>query len=74
MAHHRDFDPPSAGLRSLVARALEEDFGLLGDLTSIATIPDDATADAAIVARRYGVKCQITGNGPAASCPPFVGR
>ncbi len=50
-----DFDPPSAGLRTLVARALEEDFGLLGDLTSIATIPDDATAGAAIVARRYGV-------------------
>ena len=50
-----DFDPPIAGLRTLVARALEEDFGLLGDLTSIATIPDDATADAAIVARRYGV-------------------
>lgn len=50
-----DFDPPNAGLRTLVARALEEDFGLLGDLTSIATIPDDATADCAIVARRYGV-------------------
>lgn len=50
-----DFDPPAVGLRALVARALEEDFGILGDLTSIATIPDDATAEAAIVARRYGV-------------------
>ena len=50
-----DFDPPAVGLRTVVARALEEDFGILGDLTSIATIPDDATAEAAIVARRYGV-------------------
>ena len=47
-----DFDPPVAGLRTLVARALEEDFGLLGDLTSIATIPDDATADLTMSALR----------------------
>jgi len=50
-----DFDPPGAGLRALVARALEEDFGSLGDLTSIATIPEDATATATVVARRDGV-------------------
>ena len=37
------------------ARALAEDFGTLGDLTSIATIPEDATGAADIVARRYGV-------------------
>ena len=55
MSTQHDFDPPAVGLRSVVARALEEDFGILGDLTSIATIPDDARADAAIVARRYGV-------------------
>jgi nicotinate-nucleotide pyrophosphorylase (carboxylating) len=50
-----DYDPPAAGLRDLVARALAEDFGSLGDLTSIATIPEDATGAADIVARRYGV-------------------
>jgi nicotinate-nucleotide pyrophosphorylase (carboxylating) len=50
-----DYDPPAAGLRDLVARALVEDFGSLGDLTSIATIPEDATGAADIVARRYGV-------------------
>jgi nicotinate-nucleotide pyrophosphorylase (carboxylating) len=50
-----DFDPPAAGLRALVARALAEDLGSLGDLTSIATIPDDATGAGAVVARRFGV-------------------
>jgi len=50
-----DFDPPGVVVRELVARALAEDFGTLGDLTSIATIPDDATATANIVARRWGV-------------------
>jgi len=50
-----DFDPPIVVVRDIVARALAEDFGTLGDLTSIATIPEDATASATIVARRYGV-------------------
>jgi nicotinate-nucleotide pyrophosphorylase (carboxylating) len=50
-----DHDPPATVLRALVTRALEEDFGSLGDLTSIATIPEDATAAAAVVARRDGV-------------------
>ena len=50
-----DFDPPDVVVRELVMRALAEDFGTLGDLTSIATIPDDATATATIVARRWGV-------------------
>jgi nicotinate-nucleotide pyrophosphorylase (carboxylating) len=50
-----DYDPPASGLRELVARALAEDFGSLGDLTSIATIPEDAIGAADIVARRYGV-------------------
>jgi len=51
----RDYDPPAAGLRDLVARALAEDFGTLGDLTSIATIPEEAFGAADVVARRYGV-------------------
>jgi nicotinate-nucleotide pyrophosphorylase (carboxylating) len=50
-----DFDPPDVVVRELVTRTLAEDFGTLGDLTSIATIPDDATATATIVARRGGV-------------------
>ena len=50
-----DFDPPGTALRELVARALGEDLGVLGDLTSIATIPEDATASAAVVARGAGV-------------------
>ncbi len=50
-----DFDPPAVVVRELVSRTLAEDFGALGDLTSIATIPDDATATATIVARRWGV-------------------
>jgi nicotinate-nucleotide pyrophosphorylase (carboxylating) len=51
----RDFDPPAEVLRDVVARALAEDFGILGDLTSIATIPEEARGSAAVVARRYGV-------------------
>jgi nicotinate-nucleotide pyrophosphorylase len=41
-------------VRDAVARALAEDLGPLGDLTS-ALIPEAATADAAIVARAPGV-------------------
>ncbi|MBK5287601.1 MAG: carboxylating nicotinate-nucleotide diphosphorylase [Acidimicrobiia bacterium] len=44
-----------AGLRTLVSTTLAEDFGSLGDLTSIATIPDDAVGTGAIIARRFGV-------------------
>lgn len=38
-----------------VARALKEDFGDAGDITTNATIPAEAMAKAAIVARRTGV-------------------
>jgi nicotinate-nucleotide pyrophosphorylase (carboxylating) len=38
-----------------VTRALDEDLGRAGDVTSIATIPDDATARAVVVARQAGV-------------------
>src|SRR5262249_9776923 len=38
-----------------VDRALAEDLGRAGDVTSIATIPEDTTAQAAVVARREGV-------------------
>jgi nicotinate-nucleotide pyrophosphorylase (carboxylating) len=37
-----------------VARALKEDFGDAGDITTNATIPAEATAKAVIVARKSG--------------------
>jgi len=38
-----------------VTRALDEDLGRAGDITSIATIPDNASAHAVMVARQAGV-------------------
>ncbi len=40
---------------AVVTRALAEDLGRAGDVTSIATIPEDAHARAAVVARKAGV-------------------
>src|SRR6478735_1350282 len=51
----RDLDPPIHAVREVVARALAEDFGLLGDLTSIAVIDESATATGRFVARGEGV-------------------
>jgi nicotinate-nucleotide pyrophosphorylase (carboxylating) len=39
----------------VVTRALAEDLGRAGDVTSIATIPEDATGHATVVARKAGV-------------------
>src|SRR5262249_46585395 len=39
----------------VVARALAEDLGRAGDVTSIATIPAEARAHAVVVARKAGV-------------------
>jgi nicotinate-nucleotide pyrophosphorylase (carboxylating) len=47
-------DPPDAAVREVVARALAEDLGPLGDLTA-ALVPEDATARAEFVARSEGV-------------------
>ena len=44
-----------AAARTLVALALAEDLGTAGDVTSLATIPADATGRAAFVARKPGV-------------------
>jgi len=49
------FDPPPSVVSEVVAAALAEDIGLLGDLTSIACIRDDQTASASFVAREEGV-------------------
>jgi nicotinate-nucleotide pyrophosphorylase (carboxylating) len=50
-----EFDPPPGTVREVVRRALEEDFGTLGDLTSRAIIPEGARGTARFVARRGGV-------------------
>jgi nicotinate-nucleotide pyrophosphorylase (carboxylating) len=50
-----DLDPPANLVREVVARALAEDLGLLGDLTSIAVVEDTAIAAARFVARAEGV-------------------
>jgi nicotinate-nucleotide pyrophosphorylase (carboxylating) len=47
-------DPPLPAVRDVVARALAEDLGVLGDLTA-SLVPESATASAAIVARQDGV-------------------
>lgn len=46
---------PAVLVRTLVAAALAEDLGLVGDVTTNATIPASATARAVIAARRAGV-------------------
>lgn len=51
----RDLDPPHHLVRDVVARALAEDLGLLGDLTSIAVIDDATTGTATFVARSEGI-------------------
>jgi nicotinate-nucleotide pyrophosphorylase (carboxylating) len=50
-----DFDPPVSAVREAVARALAEDLGVLGDLTSTALIPADAVGTGHFVARVPGV-------------------
>ncbi|MHB1535129.1 MAG: carboxylating nicotinate-nucleotide diphosphorylase [Acidimicrobiales bacterium] len=47
-------DPPVSAVREVVARALAEDLGVLGDLTA-GLVPAAATVSAAIIARQDGV-------------------
>jgi nicotinate-nucleotide pyrophosphorylase (carboxylating) len=49
-----EFDPPVTAVREAVARALAEDLGVLGDLTSTALIPADAAGTGHFVARAAG--------------------
>jgi nicotinate-nucleotide pyrophosphorylase (carboxylating) len=49
------FDAPPSVVAEVVAAALAEDIGLLGDLTSIACIREDQSATASFVAREEGV-------------------
>ena len=50
-----EFSPPSAAVRDVVARALAEDFGILGDITSLVSIDVDSFTVARLVARDDGV-------------------
>jgi nicotinate-nucleotide pyrophosphorylase (carboxylating) len=50
-----DFDPPRAVVTTVVRAALAEDVGVLGDLTSIATVAGDEPGSAVIAAREEGV-------------------
>jgi nicotinate-nucleotide pyrophosphorylase (carboxylating) len=50
-----DFDPPISAIREAVTRALAEDLGVLGDLTSTALIPADAAGTGHFVARQPGI-------------------
>jgi nicotinate-nucleotide pyrophosphorylase (carboxylating) len=51
----RPVPPPQDAVDAAVRRALAEDFGGAGDITSLATIPADTLAEAAIVSRGAGV-------------------
>jgi nicotinate-nucleotide pyrophosphorylase (carboxylating) len=50
-----EFDPPPSTVRALVALALAEDLGVLGDITTLACIAQDALGRARFVARSEGV-------------------
>jgi nicotinate-nucleotide pyrophosphorylase (carboxylating) len=50
-----DADPPVGPLREVVAAALDEDLGVLGDLTSQAVIPEHTRGTGRFVARQDGV-------------------
>lgn len=48
-------DPPLPAVRAVVAVALAEDLGIMGDITSLATVDDAVIATGAFVAREAGV-------------------
>lgn len=49
-----DVDPPVTARSAVIATALAEDFGMLGDLTSMACVPEDQQGSGAVVARAAG--------------------
>ncbi|MCL4838124.1 MAG: nicotinate-nucleotide diphosphorylase (carboxylating), partial [Thermoanaerobaculia bacterium] len=58
----RPAEPLPALYEELLRRALAEDLGTAGDLTTEAVVPPEARASARLVARRAG---RIAGLGPA---------
>src|SRR5262245_26317139 len=55
MTAHGEFDPPGPEVRRAVARALEEDLGIIGDITSTCVVVEDSFVTAEFVAREDGV-------------------
>ena len=49
------FDPPRSVVRRLVEQALDEDLGILGDITSLACVDEGVSGEAVFVARSDGV-------------------
>lgn len=58
----RSFDPPAGTVREVVARALAEDLGVLGDITSLALVDAETLGSGSFLARRSGV---VAGTAPA---------
>lgn len=50
-----DLDPPMTAVTDIVRRALAEDLGILGDVTSIATVPEETVGRAVFSPRSDGV-------------------
>lgn len=50
-----NLDPPISARRAVIANALQEDFGILGDLTSQACVPESQIGNANFVARADGI-------------------
>lgn len=50
-----DFDPPAPEVRRAVTRALEEDLGVMGDVTTMCVVVEDSFVTAQFVAREDGV-------------------
>lgn len=50
-----DFDPPAGIVHDVVRRALDEDHGILGDITTLATVEEHAVGRATFRARSAGV-------------------
>lgn len=64
-------DLPGHVVADVVARALEEDLGAAGDVTTLATVPADAIARAELVSRQHGV---VAGLPVAAAAFAAVGQ
>ncbi|GAB2470895.1 nicotinate-nucleotide diphosphorylase [Jatrophihabitans fulvus] len=64
-------DLPEHVVADVVARALEEDLGAAGDVTTLATVPADAIARAELVSRQHGV---VAGLPVAAAAFAAVGQ
>jgi nicotinate-nucleotide pyrophosphorylase (carboxylating) len=50
-----EFDPPATEVRRAVVRALEEDLGIIGDITTMCVVVEDSFVAADFVARAEGV-------------------